>query len=602
MAERDAHREVVRDQAGRQRSSRRCSNVGYLTYDDQFFYAAFEFDDPDPSRDSRAVRRSRQHQRQLQRLRRHPPRRAQHRPNRVLFLVDAARTSQYDSITDDSTDEDSSPDFFWDSATKITRARLDAGDSHPVLVAPLQERGSADLADDALSELSARLPLSVLFGAPPARQQLLRLPRQRPDGARAAARRRPHRRRAVCAPRATWPSAPAPPGSPLDDAVAAAARRRGREIHCRTPTTPIDLTVKPDFSQIESDTAQIATNQRFALFFPEKRPFFLEGIDLFATPIQAVYTRTITAPVGADASPARRRASATRCWWRTTMAEAARFFPGRTDRLRAQSTSDPPCSSRGRSATSACRSSACSRRTGSTTTSGRNRAGIGYNRVVGPDFPWRPSGQRRRDRAVAVQPHDDAGPARSRERVDRTDADRTRVASPVEPQHDAPGLVARYSATSATGFAPTPASCRRWAIARRTATPGWTVQADQFSVADPYLRAREPPDRHPGSVISRDIQPGVGMDSKLSGFMQFQYVDDTIRTPAGVLIGRRQFGTPCSSARRASSRRSSPTATLGEDIDFENSRPAHGPTINSERDTAARPITSSSRCWRTSNG
>src|SRR5262249_44250255 len=58
----------------------------------------------------------------------------------------------------------------------------------------------------------------------------------------------------------------------------------------------VDLTIKPDFSQVESDTAQIATNQRFALFYPERRPFFLEGLDLFATPFQAVYTRTITAP------------------------------------------------------------------------------------------------------------------------------------------------------------------------------------------------------------------------------------------------------------------------------------------------------------------
>ena len=58
----------------------------------------------------------------------------------------------------------------------------------------------------------------------------------------------------------------------------------------------LDLTIRPDFSQVESDTAQISTNQRFALFFPEKRPFFLEGVELFSTPIQAVYTRTITAP------------------------------------------------------------------------------------------------------------------------------------------------------------------------------------------------------------------------------------------------------------------------------------------------------------------
>jgi hypothetical protein len=60
--------------------------------------------------------------------------------------------------------------------------------------------------------------------------------------------------------------------------------------------TAIDATINPDFSQIESDTAVITTNQRFAIFFPEKRPFFLEGNNLFNTPIQAVYTRTITAP------------------------------------------------------------------------------------------------------------------------------------------------------------------------------------------------------------------------------------------------------------------------------------------------------------------
>jgi len=61
--------------------------------------------------------------------------------------------------------------------------------------------------------------------------------------------------------------------------------------------TVVDATINPDFSQIESDTAQIAVNERFALFFPEKRPFFLEHVDLLQTPIQAVYTRTITSPL-----------------------------------------------------------------------------------------------------------------------------------------------------------------------------------------------------------------------------------------------------------------------------------------------------------------
>ncbi|MCI0412896.1 carbohydrate binding family 9 domain-containing protein [bacterium] len=63
-----------------------------------------------------------------------------------------------------------------------------------------------------------------------------------------------------------------------------------------TANSAIDATIQPDFSQVESDVPQIATNQRFALFFPEKRPFFLEGSDLFNSPIQMVYTRTITNP------------------------------------------------------------------------------------------------------------------------------------------------------------------------------------------------------------------------------------------------------------------------------------------------------------------
>ena len=63
-----------------------------------------------------------------------------------------------------------------------------------------------------------------------------------------------------------------------------------------TANTTIDATIEPDFSQVEADVPQIAVNQRFALFFPEKRPFFLEGADLLNSPIQVVYSRTITDP------------------------------------------------------------------------------------------------------------------------------------------------------------------------------------------------------------------------------------------------------------------------------------------------------------------
>ena len=58
-------------------------------------------------------------------------------------------------------------------------------------------------------------------------------------------------------------------------------------------------TIKPDFSQVEADAAQIAADQRFALFYPEKRPFFVEGSDQFNVPNTLVYTRRIVQPDGA---------------------------------------------------------------------------------------------------------------------------------------------------------------------------------------------------------------------------------------------------------------------------------------------------------------
>ncbi|MEO7987300.1 MAG: DUF5916 domain-containing protein, partial [Gemmatimonadales bacterium] len=58
----------------------------------------------------------------------------------------------------------------------------------------------------------------------------------------------------------------------------------------------LDATVNPDFSQVESDEGQVTLNERFALFFPEKRPFFLEGIELFGSPQTLVYTRRISNP------------------------------------------------------------------------------------------------------------------------------------------------------------------------------------------------------------------------------------------------------------------------------------------------------------------
>src|SRR5438874_10066399 len=63
-----------------------------------------------------------------------------------------------------------------------------------------------------------------------------------------------------------------------------------------TPTITLDLAVNPDFAHVEADQTVVTANQRFPIFFEEKRPFFLEGIDIFQTRLQAVHTRAIVDP------------------------------------------------------------------------------------------------------------------------------------------------------------------------------------------------------------------------------------------------------------------------------------------------------------------
>ncbi|MEA2601691.1 MAG: hypothetical protein QOF89_2683 [Acidobacteriota bacterium] len=63
-----------------------------------------------------------------------------------------------------------------------------------------------------------------------------------------------------------------------------------------TPNLTLNAALNPDFSQVEADAAQLNVNTQFALFFPEKRPFFLEGADFFSTPFNAVFTRNVADP------------------------------------------------------------------------------------------------------------------------------------------------------------------------------------------------------------------------------------------------------------------------------------------------------------------
>ncbi len=63
-----------------------------------------------------------------------------------------------------------------------------------------------------------------------------------------------------------------------------------------TPNLTFSSAVNPDFSQVEADAAQLDVNTQFALFFPEKRPFFLEGSDYFQSYLNVVHTRTVADP------------------------------------------------------------------------------------------------------------------------------------------------------------------------------------------------------------------------------------------------------------------------------------------------------------------
>ncbi len=269
-------------------------NVGWITYDDRFFYAAFHFADPHPESirapfaDRDNVPNSTDYAGVILDTRNDGK-------TALLFLTNA-RGIQYDSVSDDTSgNEDSSPDFFWESAAKITKDGWD---------------------------LELRIPFSSLRykKADPQTWGILlyrNYPRDRRyqffanklikggncficyENKITGLTGLPAGGHIVAAPYVTVKEQGTPRGNQLGNRIVNAPAKGETGLDVKwTPNADnaIDATLNPDFSQVESDVAAISTNQRFAIFFSEKRPFFLEGVELFNTPIQAVYTRTITSP------------------------------------------------------------------------------------------------------------------------------------------------------------------------------------------------------------------------------------------------------------------------------------------------------------------
>ncbi|HSP15849.1 MAG TPA: DUF5916 domain-containing protein [Thermoanaerobaculia bacterium] len=268
--------------------------IGWLTYDDRFVYVAFRCFDPNP----REVHAQYNNHDSISGT----------NDDAVAVVLDThndgktglelfvtASGTQADAVADDATGaEDFSPDFFWDSAVKI-----DASGWSVEIRIPF----SSLRYDDARLETWG----IVLFRNRPRdrRYQLYTSPIPRGTNCFVCTFAKvtgfeglPAGGHVIAAPYVTGKENGEPRrglGAPvvMDPAVV----NVGADVKwIPNSVTAIDATINPDFSQVESDVATISTNQRFAIFNAEKRPFFLEGVDLLTTPIQAVYTRTITSP------------------------------------------------------------------------------------------------------------------------------------------------------------------------------------------------------------------------------------------------------------------------------------------------------------------
>lgn len=150
----------------------------------------------------------------------------------------------------------------------------------------------------------------------------------------------------------------------------------------------VDLTVNPDFSTIETDVPQITVNRRFAVFYPEKRPFFLEGFDLFDTPLNVAYTRNIADPRAGVRSTGQFGGS-------TAYTVLITEDEGGSDLILPgpEGNDFGPTDFKSYATIGRVRHDLGKGFVGGVLTSRENSGGGGgHNRVVGPDFQWRPNG------------------------------------------------------------------------------------------------------------------------------------------------------------------------------------------------------------------
>jgi hypothetical protein len=362
-------------------------NVGYLAYDDKFLYAAFEFEDPNP----KLVRAPLGDHDQISGTTdyagiivdsRNDGKTAQ------MFLANA-NGLQYDAISSDVTGEDSSPDWFWDTAGKVTatgwtleirvpfsslRYARTPAPTWGILLYRNYPR------DQHYQFFSAKLPRDVsCFICNSSKMNGLE---NLPQGSHLVVA--PYATTQKTAARPVLPSgSTAPLGTPLEKGPL--EDEYGVDVKW-SPLSglALDGTINPDFSQVEADAAQIVANERFALFYPEKRAFFLEGVDLFSTPFTAVYTRTINNPDAGARATGRANATAFTGLWADDAGGGVVIIPGSQG---SDFAFQPSHSNVG--------IARARRDFGQSFLSAlgtfRDYVDGGQNYVVGPDYQWRPS-------------------------------------------------------------------------------------------------------------------------------------------------------------------------------------------------------------------
>lgn len=545
----------------------RVANLARLAYDDRFLYAAFEFGDPQPA----AIRA--------------PLGDRDAMPNYTdyggvildprgdgktaqMFLANA-RGIQYDAISSDATGEDAAPDFFWEAA-----GQLDGGGWR----------------------LEMRIPFaSIRYVDPNPRHWGILLYRNRPREFRYQyfTSRLPRDRNCfICSSRdlvgvaglptgGHWVVAPfatatrvAEPrgelGSPLESG--AGDYQLGADLKWLPgPNTVIDATVNPDFSQIESDTAQISANERFAIFLPEKRPFFLESVDLLATEIQAVYTRTFSSPRwGARATGGGEKSKYT-LFVGEDRGGGSVILPGAESSAFADQDFESLVAV-GRVRREFGTSFA------SFLYSGREIDGGGHNRVFGPDFEWRPTEQ---DTITGQLLWSET------ETPDRPD---------LADEWDGRGLAGHaatlwWNRATATwdyflfgkdideefradnGFVPQVGYRRGVAEIGRTWRP-----ADA-----PVRRLRlfawgDRRDAQDGRALLREVVPGFGLDTLWNSFVRFEFSWSEVRSGAE-MFERFQIRPEIEIRPGRRLARIYLTGTFGDEVDFENQRPGDGALV-----------------------